>query len=226
MVPNANDPLQAQLTAENAFKPPGQGASFNNYNLPFKVPTGFMPDPNNPLGVVPIEGGPVGRSTPEQAAKKALITQALGLMPTIRSGLIGADGTVNRSTLTSMNATIPFSDGKIIKLQILDAVEAKLRAESGAAVPETEVARSAKRYMPNVLDSDEGIADKLNRLETFLNSALQFSDPESFNKQKEGKAAVNKQVLQEASDAIKQGADRKLVEGRLRQLGIDPKGLK
>lgn len=146
-------------------------------------PTTFTDDNGTPL-VIDRKGnmGPAnvapgtnptprpGALTPESAAKAQLVEQALGYMPTIRSLFLGDDKepVVNRSNVANAAVRMPFTEGRKASTLILDAVEAKLRAESGAAVPETEVKRIAKRYIPQVGDNDSTIITKLNNMESFL----------------------------------------------------------
>lgn len=107
--------------------------------------------------------------TPESAAKTQLIEQGLSYLPEIRKGFLGEDGkTVDRVNVANNATRMVFTEGRRLNTLILDAVEAKLRAESGAAVPDTEVTRSAKRFIPQVGDSDATIVVKLNNLEKFL----------------------------------------------------------
>ena len=152
-----------------------------------KAPSGFMfKDPNDPRsGVVPIPGGPVGRKTPEQAAKVSLLTTAKEILPQVRNALVSEDPetgekSVDRALVATMSTNAPFTQGRLARTRLLDAVEAKLRAESGAAVPQQEVVRAAQRFIPNPLDSDESVIDKMDRLETFLDTSLKATDPELF----------------------------------------------
>ena len=121
--------------------------------------------------VANVEGGATPKPaafTPESAAKTQMVEQALTYMPLIRAGLILPDGTVDRTNVANMNVRTPFTEGRAISTYVMDAVEAKLRAESGAAVPEPEVKRAAKRFIPAVADNDDQVKIKLNNLETYL----------------------------------------------------------
>ena len=121
--------------------------------------------------VANVEGGATPKPaafTPESAAKAQMVEQALTYMPLIRAGLILPDGTVDRTNVANMNVRTPFTEGRTISTYVMDAVEAKLRAESGAAVPEPEVKRAAKRFIPAVGDNDDQVKIKLNNLETYL----------------------------------------------------------
>lgn len=121
--------------------------------------------------VANVEGGATPKPaafTPESAAKAQMVEQALTYMPLIRAGLILPNGTVDRTNVANMNVRTPFTEGRTLSTYVMDAVEAKLRAESGAAVPEPEVKRAAKRFIPAVGDDDAQVKIKLNNLETYL----------------------------------------------------------
>lgn len=105
--------------------------------------------------------------TPEKAAKEQLINQAVEYIPTIRS-LILPGGKIDRTNVAMSQVRMPFTEGRQASTLILDAVEAKLRAESGAAVPDQEVKRIAKRYIPQIGDDDNTVMMKLDNMEQFL----------------------------------------------------------
>lgn len=162
-------------------KPGSAGTTVNVGGGDFKVPSGFMRDPNNPNAVVAIPGGPDDRMTPEQAAKTQLLEGGLvafdEAMPFIFEGGDIEKGDVKEGNIVNMQRIsafgmgpqgMPFTEGRQARQLILDAVEAKLRAESGAAVPETEVLRMAQRFFPNPFDRDESIRSKMRRLRSFL----------------------------------------------------------
>lgn len=124
--------------------------------------------PTGPL--VPKNQSPM---TPEAAAKSQLIDQAIGYLPDLKKGLFDDKGNVNRLNVNNLATRMPFTEGRRLSTLILDSVEAKLRAESGAAVPETEVKRIAKRYIPQVGDDDRTIKTKYNMLNDFLKGTAQ-----------------------------------------------------
>lgn len=123
--------------------------------------------------------------TPESAAKARLIKQAVGYMPQIKKMYLGSDPqkpVVDKGLVATAELRIPKTRGRQASTLILDAVEAKLRAESGAAVPKEEVARMAKRFIPSALDSDETVIMKLNNLEGFLSGTQELMDTGRGNK--------------------------------------------
>jgi hypothetical protein len=166
----------------------GQGASFvpdtTRTNTvteqgAFKIPAGFMlADPSDSSkGVKPIPGGPHDKLTPEQAAKAQLIQGALDNQDVIDSLLFKEDGTVDRTNVATATVKAPFSEGRTMNVVLKDSLEAKIRAESGAAVPDTEITRLSERFMPSVIDSDETIRVKRALLKQFLNGTFDKFDP-------------------------------------------------
>ena len=152
----------------------------NTANPARKIPTGYMEEYDNGQfkGIVPIPG--YTTQTPEQAAKVALITTGQQNMKNAREILMNPDGSVNWLTLGSMNignmvglSGIPgMGEGRRLYSQLYNAIEAKLRAESGAAVPDSEVVRMAKRLVPNIADSALGVEEKMAGIDMFLGSTL------------------------------------------------------
>ena len=172
------------LTEDFGIKGKAAGTTVNvGTGTSFKVPTGFMlANPEDPSqGVVAIPGGSKDRQTPEAAAKTQLL----------ESGLVAFDeaaffifegGDIDNGDVQELNIInmqdfsvagigpkgVPLTEGRQARQLILDAVEAKLRAESGAAVPDTEVQRAAQRFFPSPFDSDEAVRSKMRRMRAFL----------------------------------------------------------
>ena len=133
---------------------------------------------NLDAGVVPIPGSNASKMSPEQAAKAQLMEGGLEAIRDVRSGLINEDGSVDRMSIASIYAGgLPFTEGRQLRVQMLDAIEGKLRAESGAAVPETEVKRIGERFMPSPFDSDELVKKRLDMLERFMSGSYKKMFP-------------------------------------------------
>jgi hypothetical protein len=114
-------------------------------------------------------------TTPEAAAKTAMIVSARQSSEAFKRMLYDKEGKLQRGLIVSMNTPgggFPFSQGRSANVLIKDAIEAKLRAESGAAVPTTEVERAAERFRPSITDSPETVALKLQLLDRFLNDSF------------------------------------------------------
>jgi hypothetical protein len=127
--------------------------------------------------LVPIPGGPATRMSPADAAKTELVVQGISDVRNARDLIVQTDpgtgaSTVDRGLLATMTGRVPGTKGREVYGWVYNAIETKLRAESGAAVPDAEVARMAKRFVPSPLDSDEEIISKLDRLEEFMSGTL------------------------------------------------------
>lgn len=126
-------------------------------------------------GVRVTQGRQAGASaqTPERAAKTQMVEQAVDTLAQVEKRLFDPDGSPNRSLILGMNApamarNFVGGEPRETRIMILDAIEAKLRAESGAAVPESEVERAAERFMPSVTDAPETIRTRMRLLREFL----------------------------------------------------------
>jgi len=146
---------------------------------PYKIPTGMMlVDPNDPgLGVKPIPGS--GTATATEGAKTALVVGAKKQIPQIRAMLFDENGDYQISPVLTMQAGklmgfdgMPWTEGRNLNRLMKDVVEAKLRAESGAAVPEDEVVRISERFMPSAADTGVQVRDKMDKLESFMDLSL------------------------------------------------------
>ena len=138
-----------------------------------KAPSGYRYKADGTT-LEPIPGGPATVQTPEQAAKTELLANGMKDVERFR-GLVLKDGKPDRKLLMGMavpGGGAPGTDSRLAYSFIYNAIEAKLRAESGAAVPETEVHRMAKRFVPGVLDNDKTINSKVDRLNEFLGGSL------------------------------------------------------
>lgn len=111
-----------------------------------KAPAGYRwRDERNPqVGLEPIPGGPADDMSPGDAAKVSLIEQGRTDAREAASVIIGPDGKVDRMALAQMETRAPFTKGRSLRSLIYNSVEGKLRAESGAAVPEPEEIRAVR----------------------------------------------------------------------------------
>ena len=139
---------------------------------PDAVSTPVAPAAPPPLPLIPEEV-PKGLE-PTAAARAQGAKQGIQLIRGVRNQLVDEQGNVDRTLVATMNANIPFTEGRKLRQQYLDSLEARIRIESGAAVPQEEIERLAARFMPSVLDSDEAIIDKMNRAEQFFAGTLQL----------------------------------------------------
>jgi hypothetical protein len=165
---------------------PGVDPSFGKKSDPFasliagaygpqKPPTGYQYSPDGNLTAIP--GGPDDpnspkRFTPEQAGKVSMNQNALDAVKKARDMMLGEDGKVDTKKLLSAQMNLPNTEGRQIRNLMKNAIEAQLRLESGAAVPETEVERALDRFLPSVLDSEPTKLQKFQQLENLLSGGL------------------------------------------------------
>jgi len=94
----------------------------------------------------------------------------------IRSKIVNSDGSINRGLLATMDTNLPFSEGRQVNQEFEDAISSRLRAESGAAIPDSEVKQMERRLVPNSLDSDAAVLSKLDRAQKFFDGVLSVFD--------------------------------------------------
>ena len=160
--PQAAARIANQLTKEGYTRPPT------------KLVMEGAKDPNKPQTEVSVN---LEKLSPQQAGQFSMLLLASQEIKQFRSAILDADGNVNRKTLFETATSLPFSAGRDAKALIFDAIEAKLRLESGAAVPEKEVERIAVRFYPSLKDNDATIRNKIDRLEQYLDTAVDVADP-------------------------------------------------
>lgn len=144
-------------------------AASTTVNVGQKAPPGYRWKDNETLEAIP--GGPAAKLSPEQAAKLQLLETGQKSMEDFKDMLFKPDGSVDYPLIATMWTRMPWTRGRTAYTLVYDSVEAKLRAESGAAVPETEVSRMAKRFVPSPFDNEQTIAKKVEMLSNFLGDA-------------------------------------------------------
>lgn len=137
---------------------------------------------------MPVE--PLKGESAEASAKIALANQGLGHVEAITSKFINSDGSVNRDLVILSNAPGGgFGEGRQIRATFLDALDARARAATGAAMPDSEVANYTRMYFPSYLDNDATIKDKLKRLKGFLKDYMEALDPSGLQRKRLNKKA-------------------------------------
>lgn len=116
--------------------------------------------------------------TPEQSVRFTQFTTGLDNLSAFKQLYKRADGSWDRKALLTAELRIPFSDGRTTDAIVMEMGEGKIRLESGAAVPDTEIVRLARRAMPLSTDSTSTINAKLAMLENFYRTPLEVMDPE------------------------------------------------
>ena len=117
--------------------------------------------------------------SPEVAGKAQMIEGAIDAIVELKGMLFaGGDakrGAINPGLLKTMNISIPFvggglpfTQGREARSLLREALNAKLRAETGAQANPQELDELEKIYSPSMLDTDAAIRSKIRRLEQFM----------------------------------------------------------
>lgn len=112
---------------------------------------------------------------PEVAGRISGLVQAQQIAGQIRGQFIKPDGSVDKQLVMTSFANLPKSKGREIRNDIGIAVDAVLRARTGAGVNVTEMKQVVDQFLPSPLDSDEQIASKLDRLDQFVSGTLDIA---------------------------------------------------
>lgn len=218
--------LTPQMEADyrKAIKKTGKSTGITINNIPKLKPGQVMKkDPSGNMYIETIQGA--APKTREEAATTQGVQQGVKTVrelfeggvitnPATKKqykipGIFDKDGNVDRKLVTSMYTNFPGSDGRIHRGRIKDALQAKLRAETGAAAPDSEVKNLMERYMPSIYDSDAAIVDKLNRLKNFTSGFLAFTDPQLYRELRSRtlrKTGMSKDKIESTiTNEIKQG---------------------
>ncbi len=140
-----------------------------------KPPTGFQwADPNDKSkGYSPVPGGPATQLPAEAAGRLAMMETAqkdLSAARKVFSEKWGLGGFAQE--LASKSGVGMFAgDIGLARRSVRTAIEGALRAMTGAAAPDSEVARYEDMYMPNANDNKASAMQKLKLLEDFMNNA-------------------------------------------------------
>ncbi len=178
-----------------------------------------------------IPGGPATKMPAEVAGRLAMMKTAKGsLQGAVDYFLNPENSSVNEIAGYTFNAGDYGRAARVVKV----AIEAALRAMTGAAAPESEVKSYLDKFLPSPLDKIETRKQKLGLLESFMTNADAI-----INQGRGGAAAAEadtadegtamdantEQALQEAREAIEAGVDEEVVRQRLEEAGFDPSGL-
>ena len=150
--------------------------------------------------------------SPEQAAKASMVQKGIKDVDTAIDILTG-EGTDDITFFEALSASnlsvgtpfgiigdigfkggLPATNGRRVRALLLNAVNAQLRAESGAAVPESEVERAAQRFLPSPLDDAPTRKAKLEGLKEQLQATLSLTKGPA--QVREGAAPITQQTTQ------------------------------
>lgn len=119
----------------------------------------------------------------EVAGKIQLAQNGLNELDTLFGQIFNPDGTPNREVLATtvklpgIGGGLPFTKGRDVRQSFGRAVDAVIRAATGAALTKEEIENYTQTYFPSPLDTDEGARNKAAALEEFLNGYLEKLDP-------------------------------------------------
>jgi len=167
---------------------------------------------NEPRPIKPVSG-----ESSETASKIALAKNALTYTAQMRAAFITPQG-INRKLVFAANAPGGgIGEGRKLKAMFLDALDARARAATGAAMPDSEVKNYTRMYFPSPIDDDATIADKFQRLDSFMTDYLQVMDPSGAIRKRMsggGPAPAATQGAPPAS-ALKEGVGTKFKNGQV-----------
>lgn len=119
----------------------------------------------------------------EVAGKVQLAQNGLNELETLFGQIFNPDGTPNREVLATtvklpgIGGGVPFTKGRDVRQSFGRAIDAVVRAATGAALTTQEVENYTQTYFPSPLDTDEGARNKAAALEEFLSGYLEKLDP-------------------------------------------------
>ena len=165
-----------KATGEVDFLTDQQGEGLTTAPSGAKPPAGYRFTESGDLEAIP--GGPATKQSAEAAGKVALIKQGEKDIGRFRNLIMDEDGDFDRLKLAALVdiPLIPGIDKGTLGAReeystLFNAINARLRLESGAAVPESEVERALRAFLPNPFDSQKTIKSKIDRMEEFFTSA-------------------------------------------------------
>jgi hypothetical protein len=158
------------------------GQIMPDFGLP-QVSVQTIDTPNGPriVGVNPRTGAQVSdigppkeeKRTPEEAGRISGLLQAQEIGTQLTTKFVDPEsGAVNRKLVMTAFGRVPGTEGRKVRNDMAIAVDAVLRARTGAGVNATEMKEVVEQFMPSPLDSDDGIKSKMMRFNQFVNGAL------------------------------------------------------
>jgi hypothetical protein len=117
-----------------------------------------------------IAGGPATKQSAEAAGKIALVKQGLSDVSSFENQIKDKDGSFNRTKIAGLR-TYGRPNARDEYSKLFNSLNSRLRLESGAAVPPSEVKAAFETFAPSPLDSDATIQSKVSRMKDFFNSA-------------------------------------------------------
>lgn len=176
----------------------------------------------NPYNMTPIGGGgplmngqpaiqqgiiptapPQGEKSGE-AGRQQLAQTGIEALNQFKGLVFNQDGTLNNVNLMNSWANTPKTEGRRLSQLAENAIDAVIRAATGAALNQQEMKEYSRRYVPSPFDNEATIKAKVQQLDSFLNGYLEKMDPTGAQRLRTGLPgpAVSQQ-LKTASDFLK-----------------------
>lgn len=180
------DAAKLKVQADLAEKRSNLGDNDESFTIAGTDEAGNVVQIGNKTGtkrLIPI-GGPLrpkneAPPSPEASGRLAMYEGAVNDLEQALPMLFDKNGSLNRTLLTK--AAVPLvggvGEGRTLNSLIDNAIEAKLRAETGAAATNEEVQRISGRFKPSLLDSAATAKSRVTRLMDYLKKSAATSDP-------------------------------------------------
>ena len=123
-------------------------------------------------------GGPLKAMSPEAGGRLSMLNQGAGHILEAEKMLFPG-GKFSRLTAAGAKLNVPGGTSQKAQMAISNAINAKLRAETGAAATPSEMENMLSRFQPDPLrDTDDSARKKMRDLWSFLDEAAFYLDPE------------------------------------------------
>ncbi|MBO6507984.1 MAG: hypothetical protein JJ979_05795 [Roseibium sp.] len=153
----------------------GQGTNVTvNTGGDFKVPSGYMRDPNNPNKVVAIPGGPAQKLGSETAGRIGLAEDALEQLDEVSQ--FAAQGDLTGLGNFIMGSVLGRGEQGAKVRELKAASEAITRMLTGAGMNPSEAQREVELYLPKLTDDAETVVSKIGQLKRRLQSIIEVTD--------------------------------------------------
>lgn len=117
------------------------------------------------------------RLSHEEKAKRQMIFTAIDASKNLDKYLFDKNGEVDRVNLMNAHLMTYGSEGREFAQNMEFGIQAITRGETGAAMADTEIASTRKRFMPSVGDSKYMIKQKIRLYRDFLNGVVNLTVP-------------------------------------------------
>jgi len=222
--------VKAQKAAETSSLPP---AIFDAATQKFTI-NGVEVD-ELPKGTV-VKSIDSSKGLPaESAGKAAALEQALGDLGDLRDLLFDRDEKGNITNFKDLVALGSLAPGggvgetsRLVSSRINNALEAKLRIETGATATEPELKRLFGRFAPKpLLDNEKTALDKIARLEEFMRSAIIKIDPSgkyTFTTKPDASPAAKRMAKQMTNQKVKAIKGKIMIDAQGNKAMVFPDG--